>query len=49
MQIDAFAGPLTKEADSPEVQSQINVLPQKYRQMAADTLPGVLKGATRGL
>src|ERR1039458_6665248 len=46
MQIDAFAGPLTKEADSPEVQSQINVLPQKYRQMAADTLPGVLKGVS---
>jgi hypothetical protein len=31
---------------SPEVQSQINVLPQKYRQMAADTLPGVLKGVS---
>jgi hypothetical protein len=28
------------------VQSQINVLPQKYRQMAADTLPGVLKGVS---
>jgi uncharacterized protein YceK len=31
---------------SPEVQSQINVLPQKYRQMATDTLPGVLKGVS---
>lgn len=31
---------------SPEVQSQINVLSEKYRQMAADTLPGVLKGVS---
>jgi hypothetical protein len=31
---------------SPEVQAQINVLPQKYRQIAADTLPGVLKGVS---
>jgi hypothetical protein len=28
---------------SPEVQVQLNALPQKYRQMAADALPGVLK------
>jgi uncharacterized protein YceK len=31
---------------SPEVQVQINALPEKYRQMAADTLPGVLKGVS---
>ena len=33
---------------SHEVQLQINALPQKYRQIAADTLPGVLKGISLG-